>query len=160
MTPERIRYAIGANDNVCANTIPGYPKMNELRTPKSLLEIYPVRPNMKMMARPITKGGVIIGKIEKPCINRLYLKRDRSITRAKARPITVASTPTDEAMKRLFFNILQVLGYARSVVKKFVGFKAPSTITLLPRMTAKGKRIKIIRRRAILRIDPDSIVVF
>ena len=78
--------------------------------PRIPLVMNPARPNMKIMARPMTKGGVMMGRSENPCMRRLWRNRERSMTRAKTRPTAVDRTPTVKHMRRLFLRILQVLG--------------------------------------------------
>ncbi len=110
---------------------------------------------MKIMARPITKGGVIIGSREKAFISFPILNLDLSTIRANAKPIAVARNPTDVAIRILFLSILNVEGYATSVVTKLPGFIAPSTTILLAIITRRGKIIKITRSDEIPRIEPE-----
>ena len=62
----------------------------------------PDNPNIRISASPITKGGVMIGKIVKARTARRYLKPDRVTTSAKASPRTVVKKPTQIAKNSEF----------------------------------------------------------
>ena len=62
----------------------------------------PEAPNSRMMARPMTKGGVMIGNTLSRRSSRLARKPVRVAKRAKASPRTVVLTPTTMAIKREF----------------------------------------------------------
>ena len=64
--------------------------------------IEPESPNRSIKAKPITKGGVTIGKTVRALKNRLYLKWDRVTTKANARPNTVVINPTSTAKNKEF----------------------------------------------------------
>jgi hypothetical protein len=67
----------------------------------------PERPNSKIIAKPITKGGLIIGKSEAVRMRFLARIPVRVTIKAKAKPSPVVVTPTKMAMKNEFQAIPQ-----------------------------------------------------
>ena len=62
----------------------------------------PESPNSKIMANPITKGGVIIGNTLIALITRLNFRLVRVTRSAKTRPRIVVKAPTIIAIKSEF----------------------------------------------------------
>ena len=62
----------------------------------------PARPNSRISASPMTKGGVMIGRIDSTRSSGFIGMRVRSATSAKARPSSVVSTPTSVASATVF----------------------------------------------------------
>ena len=62
----------------------------------------PARPNSRISARPMTKGGVMIGRMDSARSSGFIGMRVRSATSAKARPSSVVSTPTSVASATVF----------------------------------------------------------
>ena len=62
----------------------------------------PARPNSRISARPMTKGGVMIGRIDSARSSGFIGRRVRSATSAKARPSRVVSRPTSVASATVF----------------------------------------------------------
>src|SRR6185437_372060 len=62
----------------------------------------PARPNSRINARPITNGGVMIGRIDSARKSGFIGNRVRNATRAKARPSSVVNTPTSVASATVF----------------------------------------------------------
>ena len=62
----------------------------------------PLLPNKMIIARPITKGGVIIGSIERILIAFLNLKLVLDISKAKARPNIVDEKAVSVPMVMVF----------------------------------------------------------
>ena len=62
----------------------------------------PARPNSRISARPMTKGGVMMGRMERLRSSHFALSRVRSAISASASPSTVHSTPTSTATATVF----------------------------------------------------------
>ncbi len=63
-----------------------------------------MRPNSKMMPRPMTKGGVIIGRMARARSNDLARKPVRRWRSARPRPSRVVERPVATASARLFHS--------------------------------------------------------
>ena len=64
----------------------------------------PLRPNKMMIAKPITKGGVMIGRTDKIRIAFLALKFVLAISKAKAKPKKVE----EKAVSVPIINVFQI----------------------------------------------------
>src|SRR6185437_5742109 len=67
----------------------------------------PARPNSRINARPITNGGVMIGRIDSARKSGFIGNRVRNATRAKARPTSVASATVFQATPQLRVPAMQ-----------------------------------------------------
>ena len=106
-TLEITRNATGAKERIWASATPGKPKIPRVFKPSRPLVTSPCRPKSRMIARPTTKGGVIMGRRENARRKTVRRDRDRVAARAKPSPISVEITPTKMARPRLLFSTRQ-----------------------------------------------------
>jgi len=114
----------------------------------------PERPKMRMRARPTTKGGVMMGRIEKMRIRPRNRDVARTAYRAKTKPSTVVETPT-AAASTIELRSTRPKPADVTISTKRNGVKAPlaSTRTLI-RMVEIGNRMKRMTSPAMSRIEP------
>ena len=97
-TPINTRNAIGVNASSCAINTPVNPYTQRVGSRPSCVATnwvtLPDKPNSRMMARPITNGGVMMGSNDKDLNADRNRTPVRVSTRAKASPSSVDNTPT------------------------------------------------------------------
>ena len=104
-TPIRTRKAIDVKDSICAIQMPvspysqrpsSHPVMSSMNSVTK-----PARPSMSVSARPMTKGGVMIGRTVSRRSPFLKGRRIRVATSAKARPSKVVPVAVQIARKKV-----------------------------------------------------------
>ena len=103
-TPIKTKNAIGVKANVCAIITPINPYTQRVGLIPShsaiVVVTVPLSPNNKIIASPMTNGGVIIGTTDNALRTLLNRNPVLTITRAKQSPSTVVMTPTETANKK------------------------------------------------------------
>ena len=124
-TPISTRKAIGVNDNSCAINTPLKPYTQRVGSspnwPATNWVTLPDRPNSRISDRPITNGGVMMGKSESD-LNRPRKRTPvRVSTRANASPSRVDSSPTVTASTSVFQAAPQLEPVLRQVRRQIFG---------------------------------------
>ena len=125
----------------------------------------PERPNRRIKARPITNGGVMIGRIDIARNNFLSRKLVRATTSANARPSAVVPAPQINASRSVFHAtpqrgppVRQPNPHTFCCVKRprnaAIENAPPSSSNALTRILSTGKNVKIAVDARIATMHP------